>query len=75
MEAKIIDTTGLFENLSKLIQSSTEESIIAGYYPISTEINVFTFLKENHSSRICLPVVTGKQNPLEFRLWSKDCKM
>ncbi len=51
--------------------------IISGYAPIRTEIDPMPVLSTLHllGYRTCLPVVTGKGKPLEFRAWTPDTPM
>lgn len=51
--------------------------IIAGFSPIGHEIDVWPLLRalQKQGHRMTLPVVTGSDQPLEFREWSPKCEM
>ncbi|WP_339762162.1 5-formyltetrahydrofolate cyclo-ligase [uncultured Hoeflea sp.] len=50
---------------------------IAVYWPIRGEINLRPWMVEasGRGARVCLPVVTAKDQPVEFHLWTPDCAM
>lgn len=50
----------------------TAGAVVAGYWPIATEIDDRPLLARLHERGfICaLPVVNGRENPLEFRAWA-----
>jgi 5-formyltetrahydrofolate cyclo-ligase len=55
----------------------SEAEVISGYMPMRTEINplaTMTIMK-GQQKRICVPVVLGKDKPLEFREWMPDCEL
>lgn len=57
-----------------LQDSSLEgKQTIAAYWPIKNEIDPLPLLQrlEERGHKICLPVVTGKNQPLIFRLWQR----
>ena len=67
-----IDAT---ENLVSAIAGLPGE-VVAGYWPIRTEIDPREALTELSKSRqIVLPVVLGDGQPLEFRLWAPGAEM
>jgi 5-formyltetrahydrofolate cyclo-ligase len=50
---------------------------ISGYMPMRTEISPLATMTVMHGQqkRICVPVIVGKDRPLEFREWTPDCEM
>jgi 5-formyltetrahydrofolate cyclo-ligase len=54
-----------------------EGRIIAGYMPIRTEIDPLPAMAALHASgaRICVPVIAGAGQPLDFREWMPDCTL
>lgn len=54
-----------------------EASVISGYMPMRTEISPLATMTVMHGQekRICVPVILGKDRPLEFREWTPDCEM
>ena len=50
---------------------------IAAYWPIRGELNLHPWMVEasGRGAQICLPVVTGKDQPVEFHCWSPDSAM
>jgi 5-formyltetrahydrofolate cyclo-ligase len=54
-----------------------QAQVIAGYMPIRTEINPLAAMTVMHGQgrRICVPVVLGEAQPLEFREWTPDADM
>lgn len=59
------------ESASKLFQQHIQlnrDDVIAGYYPIGTELSPLSLL-EKLSQRTCLPVVLEKNTPLIFYAW------
>jgi 5-formyltetrahydrofolate cyclo-ligase len=55
----------------------TEAAVISGYIPMRTEIDPLATMTVMHGQekRICVPVIVGKDQPLEFREWMPDCQM
>ena len=55
----------------------SEASVISGYMPMRTEIDPLATMTVMHGQqrRICVPVIAGKDRPLEFREWTPDCRM
>lgn len=51
-----------------------EDRIIAGYLPIRTEIDPVPAMTALHlgGARLCVPVISGKGQPLDFRAWTPD---
>jgi len=51
--------------------SDREPSVISGFFPIRSEIDVRPLLSiiANRGHRTALPVVTGRNDPLQFREW------
>ncbi len=56
---------------------NAEISIISGYMPMRTEISPLAAMTVMHGQdkRICVPVIPGKDQPLEFREWTPQCEM
>lgn len=56
---------------------NAEASVISGYMPMRTEISPLAAMTVMHGQdkRICVPVILGKDRPLEFREWTPDCEM
>ncbi len=48
--------------------------VVSAYYPYETEIDSLALLRdlENTGWQVALPVVVGKDKPLEFRAWRVD---
>lgn len=55
----------------------SEAGVIAGYMPMRTEIDPLATMSVMHGQqkRICVPVIAGKDRPLEFHEWTPDCEM
>ncbi|MEJ6389619.1 5-formyltetrahydrofolate cyclo-ligase [Gymnodinialimonas ulvae] len=51
--------------------------IIAGYMPIRTEISPLPAMETLHAmgARLCVPVIAGAGQPLDFRAWSPESAM
>ena len=51
--------------------------IIAGYMPIRTEIDPLPAMAALHAggARICVPVIAGAGQPLDFREWTPGCAL
>jgi 5-formyltetrahydrofolate cyclo-ligase len=51
--------------------------IIAGYMPIRTELSPLPAMEALHAAgaRLCVPVIAGAGQPLDFRAWSPGCAM
>lgn len=54
-----------------------QAQVIAAYMPIRTEISPLAAMTimYGQGKRICVPVVLGEAQPLEFREWTPDCTM
>ena len=50
---------------------------IAGYWPLSGELDTVPAMEALHAKKytVCLPVVTGNEQPLIFRIWQPDMKL
>jgi 5-formyltetrahydrofolate cyclo-ligase len=48
--------------------------VLAGYMPMRTEINPLAAMAA-HQGPVCVPVITGKAQPLRFREWSPGAEM
>lgn len=51
--------------------------LIAGYMPIRTEIDPLPAMAALHAggARICVPVIAGAGQPLDFREWTPGCAL
>lgn len=51
--------------------------VVSGYMPIRTEIDVLPAMHALHrrGAQICVPVILGKGQALEFRRWQPGCAM
>jgi 5-formyltetrahydrofolate cyclo-ligase len=51
--------------------------VISGYMPIRTEIDPLPAMAALHAAgaRLCVPVISGRGLPLEFREWTPDCAL
>ncbi len=72
------------KELSKIIAGNFIDNIdinkissVAGYYPISGEVDILTLMQllNNLGIKISMPVVKEKKTPLIFRLWEDNSKM
>jgi len=48
--------------------------VLSGYMAIRTEVNPLPVMAE-WEGPVCVPVIPGKAQPLEFHQWSHGCKM
>lgn len=48
--------------------------VLAGYMTMRTEIDPVPVMAA-HRGPVCVPVITGKGQPLDFRAWSPGCAM
>jgi 5-formyltetrahydrofolate cyclo-ligase len=48
--------------------------ILSGYMPMRTEIDPLPAMAA-HQGPVCVPVITGKAQPLRFREWTPGCAM
>ncbi len=57
--------------------SFTAGSIIAGYWPKESEINILPLLSglAERGCTLCMPVIIHRQSPLRFRLWEPGAQM
>ena len=64
-------------HLVHLITEHPADTIVAGYMPIQTEIDVLPAMHRLDALgyRMCLPVIQGRGMPLLFREWAPDCAM
>ena len=69
-----LETRTLQAILALLPPKPTSEVVISGFYPINSEIDCAFLLKRLISLgyRAALPVVTGRQQPLLFRIWNGE---
>ena len=49
-------------------------AVLAGYMPMRTEIDPLAAMA-GHRGPVCVPVITGKDQPLAFREWSPQSRM
>lgn len=62
-------------NLRKALQFF-EGKVVAGYMPMRTEVSPLPVMAEwARSGSVCVPVVTGKGQPLAFHRWTPQCDM
>lgn len=47
---------------------------LSGYMPMRTEIDPLPAMAA-HQGTVCVPVITGKGQPLRFREWTPGCTM
>lgn len=47
---------------------------LSGYMPMRTEINPVPAMAAHHGP-VCVPVITGKGQPLKFREWTPGCAL
>ncbi|MGY6705714.1 5-formyltetrahydrofolate cyclo-ligase [Roseinatronobacter sp.] len=48
--------------------------VLAGYMPMRSEISPLSIM-EQHPGPVCVPVITGRGQPLEFHRWTVDMPM
>jgi len=48
--------------------------VLAGYMPMRTEIDPLPAMTA-HDGPVCVPVITGKGQPLRFREWTPGCAL
>jgi 5-formyltetrahydrofolate cyclo-ligase len=69
--------TGANAQLISFLKMQADELVIAAYMPIRTEVSPLPAM-EKMAARgrdICVPVVIGNGQPLEFHRWTPDGKM
>lgn len=77
-KAREIGGTEVAESLAKhlmnLVRPRSNGEMIAGYWPIGTEMDVRPAMRdmERLSHPLCLPVVVERDQPLVFRQWGID---
>lgn len=77
-KAREIGGTEVAESLAKhlmnLVRPRSNGEMIAGYWPIGTEMDVRPAMRdmERLSHPLCLPVVVERDQPLVFRQWGLD---
>lgn len=69
-------TTALINGLERII-TPRPGMTIAVYWPIRGEPDLRSWMTVAHAAgaQIVLPVVVEKHTPLEFRIWTPDCRM
>ena len=52
-------------------------AIVSGYWPIRSEIDPIPLMRrlEGRGARLALPVIAGRDQPLEFRAWTADAQL
>jgi len=65
------------QNVIRFVADHAEMRVIAGYMPIQTEIDPRPAMQELHAlgHKLCLPVITGRDQPLIFREWHPDAQL
>jgi len=63
--------------LLSFIKSQPKEAVIAGYMPIRTEASPLPSMEAAvmRGYQVCVPVVMGTAQPLEFHRWTPDTEM
>lgn len=63
--------------LLKAAEALPNAQVIAGYMPIRTEVSPLATMAalSDAGKRICVPVITGEQQPLEFHEWTPTSDM
>ena len=58
-------------NLERVLKEFPDDSIVAGYLPIGSEISPVPVMERlaEKGRDLCVPVVTGNRRPLGFRQW------
>ena len=58
-------------NLERVLKEFPDDSIVAGYLPIGSEISPVPVMERlaERGRDLCVPVVTGNRRPLGFRQW------
>ena len=59
-------------NLERVLKEFPDDSVIAGYLPIGSEISPVPVMERlaETGRNLCVPVVTGDRRPLGFRQWT-----
>ena len=70
------ETDALIETLGRAVEPMPGMSI-AVYWPIRGEPDLRGWMLQAHNAgaQILLPVVVEENTPLDFRIWSPDCRM
>lgn len=63
--------------LTSFIKMQDENLVISAYLPIRTELSPIKTMENvvRRGRNVCVPVVLGAGQPLEFRRWTPDCEM
>lgn len=64
------DQVGIERNLSEALRPHSD-AVLAGYWPMRGEADPRPAMLA-HAGMVCLPVVTGKAEPLVFRRWQGE---
>lgn len=67
-----LDNDAAAFNLERVLKEYPDESVIAGYLPIGSEISPVPVMERltEMGRDLCVPVVTGNRRPLGFRQWT-----
>lgn len=59
-------------NLERVLKEFPDDSVIAGYLPVGSEISPVPVMERlaDTGRHLCVPVVTGNRRPLRFRQWT-----
>lgn len=59
-------------NLERVLKEFPDESVIAGYLPIGSEVSPVPVMERlaETGRNLCVPVVAGNRRPLRFRQWT-----
>ncbi len=73
-ESQASDAAARLAAFGKEFATTLSTGIVSAYYPYETEIDSMGLLREleNVGWKVALPVVVGKERPLEFRAWQID---
>jgi 5-formyltetrahydrofolate cyclo-ligase len=63
--------------LTSFLKMQADDLVIAAYMPIRTEVSPLPAMEKMavRGRDICVPVVIGNGQPLEFHRWTPDCEM
>ena len=63
--------------LTSFLKMQADDLVIAAYMPIRTEVSPLKSMETmaRRGRDICVPVVIGNGQPLEFHRWTPDCEM
>lgn len=67
-------TTAFRQLLEARFGAALPEIVLAGYMPMRSEISPLSIM-QGHSGPVCVPVIKGRGQPLEFHRWTVDMPM